>query len=274
MISAFSRRLLDLESRIDSRKLGWYSDNFDEPVMDYWRVERPGRLVRDPTTGAPVTERITIAEFLARTGVADLFVERDTVGITAVQAAVVNPWGFVGFQFGEALLTDLQYYRPMRGVVVLDGEEIKVPSYYAPALPESTWCGGTTSHVYHDEDINGPRIGTDVNEWRGTFTGRDGIDSFADLRRYDNQLAVLRRALRHNARILNRHFAKSGRDLWSSAESSPASLLGAAHLCGPYGVLAYLDNGIRPTDEAGTSITAYLRAFSDVELTPDDLGAQ
>ncbi|MFE5096889.1 hypothetical protein ACFRCI_42930 [Streptomyces sp. NPDC056638] len=273
-MSAFSRRLLDLESRLDSRNLGWYSDNLDEPVMDYWRVERPGRLVRDPATGAPVTERITIAEFLARTGVANLFAERDTVGITAVQAAVVNPWGFVGFQFGEALLIDLQYYRPVREAVVLDGEEVKVPSYYAPALAERTWRGGTTSHVHYDEGIGGPRVGTDVNEWRGTFTGRDGVHSFADLRRYDNQLAVLRRALRHNAGILNRHFAKSGRDLWSSAEPSPASLLGAAHLCGPHGVLAYLDNGSRPTDEAGTPITAYLRAFSGVELMPDDLGAE
>ncbi|MGW5690908.1 hypothetical protein ACWEWX_08085 [Streptomyces asiaticus] len=273
-MSAFSRRLLDLESRLDSRNLRWYSDNLDEPVLDYWRVERPGRLVRDPVTGAPVTERITIAEFLSRTGVAGLFAERDTVGITAVQAAVINPWGFVGFQFGEALLIDLQYYRPVRVAVVLDGEEVKVPSYYAPALPEGTWRGGTTSHVHRDEGIGGYRVGTDVNEWRGTFTGRDGIHSFADLRRFDNQLAVLRRALRHNAALLNRHFAKSGRDLWSSTEPSPASLLGAAHLCGPYGVLAYLDNSSRPADEAGTSITAYLRAFSDIALAPGDLGAE
>jgi hypothetical protein len=275
-MSGFTRRLLDLESRLNSRNVDWYLDNLHEPVMDYWQVERPGRLVRDPATGAPVTDRITIAEFLRRTGVAEAFDNRDRAGITAVQAAVVNPWGFVGFQFGEALLIDLQYYRPVREAVVVDGEEVKVPSYYAPALPESTWRGGTTSHVHHDDGIGAWRVGTDVNEWRGTFTGRDGIHSFADLRRYDNQLAVLRRSLRHNAGILNRHFARFGHDLWTAGEGypAPAALLGAAHLCGPYGVLVYLENGQGRTDEAGTSITAYLDAFSDVELTPDDLGAE
>ncbi|MEW2500539.1 hypothetical protein ACQPXB_03185 [Amycolatopsis sp. CA-161197] len=266
----FARRLLDLESRLDSRNLDWYVDNLDNPVMDYWQVERPGRLMRDAETGAPVTDRITIAEFLRRTGTAELF-ER-SAGITAVQAAVINPWGFVGFQFGEGLLIDLQYYRPVREAVVLDGEEVKLPSYYAPALAERTWRGGTTSHVHLDEGTGHWRIGTDVNEWRGTFTGRDGIHSLADLRDHDRQLAVLRRALRHNASILDRHFAKSGGDLWSSSDPSPASLLGAAHLCGPYGVLAYLESGQSRSDEAGTSITAYLDAFADVELTPDDLG--
>ncbi|MEV4596371.1 hypothetical protein AB0K15_03100 [Amycolatopsis sp. NPDC049253] len=49
----FPRRLLDLESRLDSRNLDWYVENLDNPVMDYWRVERPGRFVRDAETGAP-----------------------------------------------------------------------------------------------------------------------------------------------------------------------------------------------------------------------------
>jgi hypothetical protein len=269
----FARRLLDLESRIDSTNLDWYLDNLDNEVMDYWAVRRPGRLVRSAGTGSPVAERITVAEFLRRTGVADLFADRATAGLDAVQSAVINPWGFVGFQFGETLLIDLQYYRPATATAQVDGQEVRVPSYYAPALPDSTWRDGTTSHVYLDEAIGRHRAGTDVNEWQGTFTGRDGVHSFADLRRPGCQQAILRRSLRHNADILNRHFAKTGRDVWTAGEDqpSPASLLGAAHLCGPFGVLAYLESRHEHRDEAGTPITAYLDAFADIHLTPDDL---
>jgi hypothetical protein len=271
--AGFTRRLLDLESRIDSGNLDWYVDNLEAEVMDYWAVERPGRLIRLPDTGSPVAERVTVSQFLDRTGVLDLFTDRDAVGLSAVQAAVVNPWGFVGFQFGEALLIDLQYYRPAMESVVIDGEELTVPSYYAPSLPESTWRAGTTSCVHQDDATGRWRVGTDVNRWQGTFTGRDGVHGFADLRRHDSQLAILRRSLRHNAGILDKYFAKLGRDVWTAGEDypPPASLLGAAHLCGPFGVLAYLESGQRPTDEAGTSITAYLKAFSDVTMTPDEL---
>ena len=258
----FFQRLLDIESRIDSRDLDWYVANLDVEVMDYWAVWRPGRLVRSAETGSPVPAKCTIREFLTGTGVLDLFLARDTIGLAAVQAAVVNPWGFVGFQFGEPLLIDLQYYRPAR----TDG----VPAFYAPALPDETWRDGRTSSRYQDESTGRWLLGTDVNRWAGTFTGRDGVHSFDDLRTYDCQLAILRRSLRHTVTILDQHFEKTGRDLWTSG-LAPAGLLAAAHLAGPFGVVGYLENGRSRSDEAGTPLTRYLAAFADVVLTPEDL---
>ncbi|MEV6610654.1 hypothetical protein [Kutzneria sp. NPDC051319] len=272
----FFQRLLDMESRIDSRDLGWYTANLDTEAMDYWAVRQPGRLVRSVETGAPLPRRCTIAEFLAATGVLDLFQDRETIGLAAVQAAVINPWGFVGFQFGEPLLIDLQYYRPAMEDAVVDGQQVGVPSFYASTLPDSTWRDGKTSVLYQDEATGRWRIGTDVNRWQGTFTGRDGVHSFDDLRTYDCQLAILRRSLRHTVTILDRHFATTGCDIWTAGPDvpSPASLLGAAHLAGPFGVVAYLEHGRPHHDEAGTSMTTYLEAFADVTVTPHDLGVQ
>jgi hypothetical protein len=270
----FFQRLLDMESRIDSRELDWYVANLDTKVMDYWAVRHPGRLVRSTETGSPVPQRCTISEFLDATGVLDPFLDRDTVGLAAAQAAVINPWGFVGFQFGEPLLIDLQYYRPAMEDVVVDGQQLSVPSYYASSLPDTAWRDGRTSSLYQDESTGRWRVGTDVNRWQGTFTGRDGVHSFEDLRRYDCQLAILRRSLRHSVTILNRHFGKSGQDLWTAGADlpAPASLLGAAHLAGPFGVVAYLQHGQPHRDETGTSMTTYLDAFADITITPEDLG--
>ncbi|MFJ4923708.1 hypothetical protein [Streptomyces sp. NPDC088725] len=271
----FFQRLLDLESRIESQNVEWYVENFENKVIDYWAVERPGRLKRSPETGSPIREESTVSEFLDKTGVLDLFRNRDSVGLKSVQSAVINPWGFVGFQFGEPLLMDLQYYRPVMETVVVDGERLVVPSYYASSLPETTWRDGTTSCLYQNESTGRWQVGTDVNRWQGTFTGRDGVNSFEDLRRYDCQTAILRRSLRHSVNILNKYFGKNGQDLWTAGEDypTPASLLGACHLCGPFGVVAYLESGQLRSDEAGTSISTYLKAFADVTIASHDVFA-
>jgi hypothetical protein len=273
MAAEFFRRLLDRESNIDSDRLDWYAANLDTAVMDYWAVDHPGRLRRSWETGAPVPQRATVAQFLARTGVLELFLRRETVGLAAVQSAVVNPWGFVGYQFGEAMLIDLGYYEPARETVRIEGESYELPAYYSAGLPDATWRGGRTRHVHHDDDAGAVRIGTDVNEWRGRFTGRDGVWSFGDLRRQDGQAAILRASLRHNAEILGGWFDEHGRDVWNPGPGcpAPAALLAAAHLCGPYAVLEHLAHARPRSDEAGTPLTAYLDEFADVPLGPADL---
>lgn len=268
----FFRLLLDRESNIKSADLDWYRANMKARVLDYWAVERPGRIVRSWEDGTPVRERVTVAEFLERTGVAELFAEVGPAGISAVQAAVVNPWGFVGYQFGEALLIDLQYYRPASQEATVEGRQVSLPCYYA-SLPDSTWRGGRRHCVYRDEWSGLVRIGTDVNTWQGTFTGKDGVASFADLRDYGRQLAVLRASLRHNAGIMSRYLADRAAEGPARRTPRPslASLLAACHLCGPAAVMDYLSGGPARADEAGTPVTAYLREFAHVSLAEEDL---
>lgn len=268
-LPVFFRHLLDRESNIDSANLAWYEENLDRDVLDYWAVEEPGRLRRSWDTGEALRERVTVREFLSCTGVLGQFADRDRIGIEAVQSAVINPWGFVGFQFGEALLIDLGYYEPETVATKANGAETRMPSYYAGPVAPETWRHGRTSFVPPGEN----RVATDVNTWRGTFTGKDGVQSLADLRTLGSQVAILRSSLRHSLAILSEFAAPPVHDPWdgSWAGPSPAALLAASHLCGPYAVAAHLSTGAARSDEAGTSITAYLNEFADVELSYEDV---
>jgi hypothetical protein len=265
--------LLDRESNIDSRLLDWYVANSGLQVVDYWAVEQPGRLRRSPDSGAPIREKITFSDFLRRTGVFELFEMRDSIGIEAAQSAVINPWGFVGYQFGEALLIDLGYYRPAQTDIVVDGRDLRVPSYYVSTLAPSTWRNGRTHCAHQDAASGSWLVATDVNSWQGTFTGKDGLRSFEDLRRHDCQRSILRSALRHSAEVLNGWLEQHGQNLWAmpAGGPSPAGLLAASHLCGPFAVVEYLRTGRLSADEAGTSIAAYLQEFAQVDLTSEDL---
>jgi hypothetical protein len=261
----FFRLLLDVESKIDSADLDQFTTGRQHRSVDYWAVAEPGRLTRTWDEGAPVRERVTGAEFLERTGVAGLFAGGD---IVAAQSAVINPWGFVGYQFGEALLIDLGYYRPAMEIV--DGAPL--PCYYAGQLPESTWRHGNRSQVFDDEFSRQRRIGTDVNTWRGTFTGKDGVGSFDDLRTPGGQAAILRTSLRRSAAVIDKQLARTGDSLWTERDGrTAAGLLAAAHLGGSWSVVEYLKSGAEHADEAGTSIAAYLKEFAGVPLTEEDL---
>lgn len=270
MTDDFFGALLDLESNIDSARVGAAAGDDDLPDLDYWAVETPGRLRRHPDSGEPVGERITFSEFLVRTGVAEL---RRTHGLTAAQHAVINPWGFVGYQFGEPLLIDLQYYRPAVETVTIEGVAHRLPSYYAGSLPVSTWRAGRTSHLFEDEFSGLLRIGTDVNTWRGTFTGRDGITCLDDLRTARGQRAVLRRSLHRNATILENHLSRHGHSMWSGDPGlpPPAALLAACHLSGPQSVIGHLATSTPYRDETGTSLTSYLERFAGFRLTREQI---
>lgn len=271
--SEFFLFLLDIESNIDSRELARIVADLETSELDYWSVEHPGRLVRQTGDGSPVRDRISVAEFLERTGVSDLFARLGSIGIRAVQAAVINPWGFVGYQFGEPLLIDLQYYRPAIEEVDFGGEIISVPSYYASSLPESTWQSGRRSFLFFDELSGHFRVGTDVNTWRGTFTGKDGVNSFEDLRRFQCQVAILRGSLRRSAAVVDRQLRRMGDSLWASGDRpwTAAGLMAASHLGGPHSVVEYLRTGAEHADEAGTAIGRYIEKFASVSLTEEDL---
>jgi hypothetical protein len=256
--------LLEIESNIPS---------VAPSMVDYWSVVRPGRLRRSFADGEPIAERITFREFLVRTGVAKLYGSGSTAEVQAARYAVMNPWGFVGYQFGEALLIDLHYYQPAEEETVVDGRPQRLPIYYASTLAPSTWQHNRTRQVFHDEDARLHRIGTDVNEWSGTFTGKDGIRSLEDLRTEAGQLAVLRDSLRRNAEIVQSHLQSRDEDLWSPVPGrpGPAAILAASHLCGAWAVKAWLIDGAVRRDEAGTALTTYLNRFSQVSLSPQNI---
>ena len=116
-------------------------------------------------------------------------------------------------------------------------------------------------------------MATDVNTWEGTFTGKDDVWSFHDLRRPRHQMAILHASLRHNAEILSRLLGDQIDDLWEVRTEglSAASLLAASHLCGPFAVAEHVARGTSPVDEAGTSIAKYIQKFAGVPLARDDV---
>jgi hypothetical protein len=270
MTNDFFGILLDLESNIDSAEVDAAASDDGLPDLDYWAVEAPGRLRRHPDSGDPIGERVSFSEFLARTGVAEL---RRTHGVKAAQYAIINPWGFVGYQFGEPLLIDLQYYRPAVETVTVEGAPRRLPSYYASSLPVSTWRAGQTSHVFDDEFSGLLRVGTDVNTWQGTFTGKDGITSLDDLRTEKGQQAVLRCSLQRNATILENHLSRDGRSMWSGDPQlpPPAALLAGCHLSGAYSDIDHLVTSASHHDETGTSLTSYLGRFAGCRLEREQI---
>lgn len=154
-----------------------------------------------------------------------------------LQYTSTNSLGFVGYQFGEALLVDLGYYRA------------------------DTFYGN----------------GASSNAWTGTFTGKGGIASLADLKS-DRQEGVILDAFGYNLKVIETGLAASGKSLDSligqtrsyldpstgqtvSVALSLTGILAAAHLRGAWGTLDLLQRGAVSSDEYGTSILKYVDMF-------------
>lgn len=149
----------------------------------------------------------------------------------------MNSLGFVGFQFGEALLIDLGYY---------------------------------------DDDVF-YGAGASSNTWDGTWTGKNGVTSLDDFMTAQAQQVAIREAFGYNLTILEDGLANAGKSLadfigttatYTDANGATATvtltltgILAAAHLRGAYGTLNLLLNGGVSTDEYGTSILQYIAQF-------------
>jgi len=159
---------------------------------------------------------------------------------TAMAYRSTNSLGFVGFQFGEALLIDLGYY--------------------------------------DDDFFYG--AGASSNTWDGTWTGKNGANSLDDFMTQDVQDIAIQDAFGHNLSIIQDGLAAQGKTLEQfigqtgsytqngqevSVELSLTGLLAAAHLRGAYGLLDLLQNGAVSSDENGTSILQYIEQFGGFE---------
>jgi len=151
-----------------------------------------------------------------------------------------NILGFVGYQFGEALLIDLGYY---------------------------------------DDDVfygNGAAL----NTWDGTWTGKNGVTSLDQFKTKAAQEVAIQEAFGHNLKIIQDGLGNSGQSLDDfigttrtyiqngqpvEVELSLTGIMAAAHLRGAFGTLALLQGGSVSSDEFGTSILRYIEQFGGYE---------
>lgn len=172
---------------------------------------------------------------LAVTELLDALAERET-GETSYsrQCSTVNRLGFTGrFQLGEALLHDLGYYKDDSG-------------YYRP-------------------DSGHKR----KNTWGGRF--KNGLSSYQDLLDNVNQIQekIIIEAFLMNKEIIEEALGTKIHKI--SEEYTASGIIAGAHLCGPYAVIKYFQNGASAADEFGTRLEEYMEEFSDYVTNSEEL---
>jgi hypothetical protein len=176
---------------------------------------------------------------------------------------------FVGYQFGESALISSGYYRP-EVVHLRDdrGRRRRYESYYFGSVADATWRGGRTEAVYRLPGTERTILATDVNRWRGTFTGKHGIFTLADFKDPARQELAMRDHLRANHALLARTFSRH-RPAVRSLCCTWSGLLAAAHLCGPHAAAAFALTAKSAADGFETRIETYFTEFNGFE-TPYD----
>jgi hypothetical protein len=151
-----------------------------------------------------------------------------------------NALGFVGYQFGEALLIDLGYYK------------------------DSVYYGA----------------GASTNTWDGTWTGKNGVDSLEEFKTKPAQTTAIQEAFGYNLNVLQGQLAVYGKSLDNyigttrsysqngetiSVKVTLTGVLAASHLRGAWGTASLLLQDSVTADENGTSILQYVKQFGGYE---------
>ncbi len=162
--------------------------------------------------------------------------EAGEISWTDMQYRSMNSLGFVGYQFGEALLIDLGYYQ---------------------------------DDVYYGN-------GAASNTWDGTWTGKNGATSLEAFMTAAVQEPAILDAFGYNLSVIETGLAQQGKSLDDflgtngsytsggqtvTVELTLTGILAAAHLRGAWGTLSLLLSGAVSTDENGTSILQYVAQF-------------
>jgi hypothetical protein len=149
----------------------------------------------------------------------------------------LNSLGFVGYQFGEALLIDLGYY------------------------DDDFYYGNGASTI----------------TWDGTWTGKNGVESLEDFMTKEAQDVAIREAAGHNLQIIESGLAAAGKSLddylgttINSVTISLTGVLASAHLRGAPATVELLLNGTLSNDEYGTSILQYMQQFGGFDAPSVD----
>lgn len=125
---------------------GWDMERYNEGIIQDWQL--------DPWAGGGVE-----AFFPQYSSWSQLMGEE----WTAMAYRSTNSYGFIGYQFGEALLIDLGYY---------------------------------------DDDFYYGN-GAATNTWDGTWTGKNGVDSLEEFMTQDAQEVTIREEFGHNLGIID-----------------------------------------------------------------------
>jgi hypothetical protein len=150
------------------------------------------------------------------------------------------------YQFGEALLIDLGYYK---------------------------------ADVFYGN-------GADKNYWQGAWTEKRGINSQEQFKNSPNvQEVAIREAFNLNWQRVNSALEQQGQSVNNylgqqkifidngvskTVTISLSGILAGAHLRGPYGVANLLLNNQVSHDEFGTSILRYIEEYGGYNVTPAD----
>lgn len=280
----FLTALLEFESGISPEKHHWYCENFETRVVPYVRVNSPGNVWRDPLTGLHQAVTLTVQEYFHSLGVLHLFDRTDPSCLRKMQYSCMNPWGYIGYQVGEALLSELGYYEPRLITSGVNGLEKVVRTYYCGSLPEETWAAGVREHLFYREESSEWMIGTDVNRWAGRFTGKGGILGIVDLVDPLKQDEMMKVVMRHNLAKLDRMLKALGGSVkesesmwWEFSDKddcyrvgcSVSGLLACCHLSGVSGTFDLLKASLVHRDQLGTPSLRYMKLFADLEVELD-----
>ncbi|MCA8884168.1 MAG: hypothetical protein KDA50_10565 [Rhodobacteraceae bacterium] len=198
---------------------GWDRARYDAGIIQDWQLDQwAGGPVSDFYAGYSSWADLTDAEW------------------DAMSYMSTNSLGFVGYQFGEALLIDLGYY---------------------------------------DDDVFYGN-GAASNTWDGTWTGKNGVTSLSDFMTAEAQETAIQEAFGYNLKIIEDGLSQRGESLDDYLGTSRTyvdngvsvtvvltmtGIMAAAHLRGAWGTLALLQAGSVSTDENGTSILRYIDQF-------------
>lgn len=277
----FLSRLRVRETGLDLDSFAWYCDHYDCGVVYGPAVSAPGRVIRNPETGLPAIVQMTVREYFMALGVDALFDPGQPDCLIPMQYAATNALGFIGgYQFGEALLAQYGFYEPER--VAVGGIGASCPRFYCGDLDGTHWRGGCREQVHRNRWTGMMTVMTDVNLWRGRFTGLEGVDSLDALKTEEVQERLIRIVLRGYGRELLSGFGRGATPyhlchaLYEAYPdvrrpglpplSALSGLLAAAHLGGVNAVLALLNGRGSREDEFGTSMLSYINEFQGFDV--------
>ncbi|PHO03759.1 hypothetical protein CSC82_09235 [Rhodobacteraceae bacterium 4F10] len=209
----------DFRDAMRAFESGWDKDRYESGNIQDWQLDEwAGGTVTDFYPGYSSWGDLTPDEW------------------DAMSYRSMNSLGFVGYQFGEALLIDLGYY---------------------------------------DDDVFYGN-GASTNTWDGVWTGKNGVTSLEEFMTAEAQEQAIQEAFGYNLKIISEGLANGGESLSDyigttrtylqdgeeiTVTITETGLMAAAHLRGAYGTLALLQSNDVSTDEYGTSILKYIDDF-------------
>ena len=281
--SDFLVRLRAFESGIDLERHSWYVENLDNTFITWVAVDAPGRVRRDFLTGRHIVREVTVRQYFDAVGVLDFFDAENPRCLSSMQYQVVNPWGYVGYQFGEHILLDTGYYIPEKRICDVNGQAAECDVYYRGVPDVSIWSSGIQEKLIWYTEITAPVLVTDVNRWKGRFVGKDGISSFADLKTDWAQEILIREIMKSNLNTLRGGLEACGQTLetflsmsWPISDHNSvlktvgctlSGLLACCHLCGAQATLDLLLERHMVEDELGTPILDYMIRFGGFDIS-------